>query len=95
MNWKELNKLLSNLKGLRHGAVSKQVVKVLDSEGNQGESGLSFEVYKLANIKDENGDDIYIKLRIETDSYGDNEFVAGLEFVKPIIKTVTDFEAIK
>lgn len=86
---KKLNPLLKNFYSLRQEKkAGEQIVKKLTyNDPEQGDTGLSYEVYKLS-------EDIYVKLEINTDSYGDNEFVAGIEFVRPIVKQVTDFEAI-
>ena len=87
MNWEQLNEVLKDLNALRWGSnkITQQVLKTIDPDGEQGESGLSYEVYKLT-------DDLYIKLTIGTDSYGDNEHVTGVEFVQPKQKVVTEFE---
>lgn len=88
MKWEELNSVFKSFAELRWSKdkrVSQDVIKTLSGEGSQGDSGLSYEVYKLS-------EDVYVKLRISTDSYGDNEFVAGLEFVQPKQKNVTVYE---
>lgn len=89
MELKKLNNWLGDLSKLRSNntAVKHDITKVLEGEGEQGGSGESFEVYHLEG-------DLHIMLRINTDSYGDNEFVAGITFVKAKEKTVTSFEKI-
>ncbi len=88
MDYKELNEILSDLTSLRKGQkASVQVVKKIDEdEGEQGQSGLSYEIYNTPI------DGVYVKLKIETDSYGDDERVTGIQFVKPVKKEITDFE---
>lgn len=84
---KKLNKWLGDLGALRSNntPVQKNVVREIDSEGEQGASGESYEIYKLT-------EEVYVELAINTDSYGYNEFVAGLKFVTPVEKVVTKFE---
>lgn len=91
MNWEQLNQVLANFNSLRHGRnnlqrVAKQVVKEIDEEGEMGESGLTYEVYKIS-------DDLYIKLTVGTDSYGENEYVQGVQFVQPKNTVVTSYES--
>lgn len=88
-----LNTILADLDDFRYKNKSKlkqtNVVKEIDGDGEQNESGLSFEVYPFPGIEN-----LYVKLRITTDSYGDNEAVTGIEFVKPTEKVVTVYEKI-
>ena len=90
MNYQLLNKYLKNFNYLRNGntLIKKQIIRDISREGSQGDSNLSYEIYKLPETE------VYIKLEINSDSYGDNEFVAGVEFVKPVEKVVTRFETI-
>lgn len=85
---KELNKLFKSLSDLR---VQKNLVqtskKYDDFEESQGSSDTRYEVYKIPAFPD-----IFIRLTIETDSYGDNSYVGGFEFVKPTQKTIQTFE---
>jgi hypothetical protein len=68
--------------------IEKIVEKEIDSDyGEQGESSIYHEVYPFDS-------EVFIKLTINTDSYGYNEFINGVQFVKPIQKTVTSFESI-
>ena len=85
MNLTQINEILKDFYTLRRmKAIEVEVVNA----GEDGAEGLSYEVYKLPNS------DIYVKLRITTDSYGDEKQVAGIEFVEPIQKTVTQFKSI-
>lgn len=89
MDFKQLNELLKDLREIRNGKmVTKDVVHQIDGEGDMGEEGVSFEVYKIPY------DGMHIRLKIVTDSYGDNESIAGIEFVQPIEKTIKTFEPI-
>ena len=90
MNYKQLNDCLKNLNSLRNSGkrIERIIEKELDGEGSQGEEGVSYEVYKLPI------ENVFIKLKITTDSYGNNEHVAGIEFVTPKEKTITSYEPI-
>jgi hypothetical protein len=89
-NLKQLNEILRDLPNLRRSTPEGvEIVKRINSnggDGEQGEEGVSYEVYKLPI------DNLYVKLKITTDSYGDNEAVSGIEFVSPVEKTVTTYE---
>ena len=67
--------------------VEKKIEKVIEDEGEQGESGLSYEVYKIT-------EELFIRLTINTNSYGDDEFINGIEFVKPKEKNIVVYETI-
>jgi hypothetical protein len=92
MDYKVINEALSNIDNLRTGKKFKKVVDStidnLKGEERQGAYNEITEVYSLGVS------DIHIKLSLKTDSYGDNEFIHGVQIVKPVIKQVTDFEAI-
>ena len=89
MNLTKINEVLRDLNKLRNSGktVEVEVVKKIDGE-EQGEEGLSYEVYKLPE------DNLYVKLKITTDSYGEDERISGLEFVQPKEVTITQFKAI-
>jgi hypothetical protein len=92
MDYKKLNKLLEDLQQFRHTNSSKLVERITISEvdkeyGSQGETSVYHEVYPLDG-------EMFIRLTINTDSYGYNEFINGIQFVKPIQKTVTMFETL-
>ncbi len=88
MELKEINSLLSDFKKLRIlKKIHQETIIELDGEGSQGDTNLKYEVYEA-------GPGAFIKLTINSDSYGNNEFVAGLQFVNPSPKTVTVYEPI-
>ena len=62
---------------------------VNDGEGNQGEYDEYQKVFRVNKLED-----IYIKFTIRTDSYGDNEYIYSIQFVKPTVKTIQLFEPI-
>ena len=87
----ELLKDFSTIRNIYGGSkftkVATQIISEIDSsygEGEQGFEGQTFEIYQYGEI--------FIKLDIRSDSYGDNEHIAGLQFVKPIVKSVESFE---
>lgn len=90
MDYKQLNKFLADIESIRSGTPEAKEVKkeIEDPDGEQGEEGVSFEVYKTSF------DGMYVKLTIKTDSYGDNERITGIQFVKPTTKTVSVFEPV-
>lgn len=92
INYKQINEILSNLNSY---SLDKKFKKVQDQtpdnyheEKNQGEEGQRTVVY---DVKLEG---VYLKVTYVTDSYGDNETVGGIEFVKPQTKQVVVFETI-
>src|SRR5208283_1660296 len=90
MNYRQLNEALKNLNSLRNSGkrVERVIEKEIGEESSQGDEGISYEVYKSPV------EGIFIKLKITTDSYGNNDHVAGIEFVTPKEKTVTSYEPI-
>lgn len=93
----KLNKILKDLMNIRNSGkrIERTVIKDLNDEhyGGEGSQGDSNEIYEVYPIEGETG--LFIKLEIGSDSYGDNEFVAGIEIVRPVEKLVTLFEPIK
>ena len=69
--------------------IHSEIVKDLTSyrEGSQGESNEKYEVYDV-NLPD----GWFIKLRLGSDSYGYNEFVENVSFVRGKEKKVTIYE---
>lgn len=90
MNYKLINEALSDISSLRYN--HKKFPKVSEKSENIGEYEGSYsetvEIYSLGE------DDLHLKLTLRTDSYGDNESIHSVQVVKPIVKQVTDFEAI-
>jgi hypothetical protein len=92
MDYNQLNKLLEDLQQFRHTNNSKLVERITLKEidhdyGSQGDTSVYHEVYPFDG-------EMFIRLTINTDSYGYNEFINGIQFVKPIQKTVTMFETL-
>lgn len=93
MNYKLINEQLSDIDALRSNQkkrISKEIIYEVNGEnGEQGQEGLAYEFFDIGLE-----DGVVLKMTITTDSYGDNETVSGIEFVKPIKKEVTVFETI-
>jgi len=79
MDYKELNELLSDFNKLRRNT------KIASERPDIDEGTPGYEVYHVEG-------DVYVKLTIDTDSYGEYEFVRGVEFVSPKTVQVTNFE---
>ena len=99
MDYKKLNEILSQSYLLTNEFsqkpkylefTEKLVGHHMDGNESQGDYNEYFTIWK---IKDpEFGEGMFIKATVHTDSYGDNEFVKGIEFVKGKSKTVTIYE---
>jgi len=79
MDYTKLNELLGNLYTLRR----QPKIESERPDCDEGTSG-----YEIFHVEG----DIYVKLTIAVDSYGDNEEVTGIEFVSPKTVQVTNFE---
>ena len=91
MDYSKINKMLGDFNNLRHTSkcIHKNVVKKINDDG-YGEQGESNEIYEVYDIGLPDG--LFIKLQIGSDSYGYNEFVAGVQFVSGKEKKVTVYE---
>jgi hypothetical protein len=92
MNYKLINEALKDINQLRNSHKFVQVesheTNNVDKEnGSQGESNIITEVYSI-------GEDIYLKVLLETDSYGGNEAITSIQICVPVKKEITVFEAI-
>jgi len=61
-----------------------------DGEGNQGEYNEYFKYYRHPEMPE----NLFMRERYETDSYGETEGITHTEFVKGKEKTITVFEPI-
>ena len=91
MDFTLINEALSDIPKLRwnHSKFKKVVETQIDNlrgQEIQGEYNEIVEIYSLGQ------DDLHLKLVLRTDSYGDGEHVHSVKIVKPVVKTVTDFE---
>ena len=81
MDFELINKHLKNISQLRN---SKEI------EGDYGDQGESNEIYEVYDIGLSDG--LFVKIRLGSDSYGYNETVDGVEFVRGKEKKVTVYE---
>ena len=70
----------------------KKVAEEKDSNYGQ-EVYQGGETYKRV-IYDIGEKDIFVKVTYAYDSYGNNEYLSQIQFVSPVIKSVTDYEPI-
>ena len=89
MELKQINEILRDIESIRtkRNLLENTTVNPNFSSTESG-SDTKLETYKIDNSE------LIIQLRFETDSYGNNEFIAGIQFVKPIEKIITSFESI-
>lgn len=86
MDYKLINEILKDLSNIAYDKNFKFVA----NEENNGNDMYSenITVYKYKDT------DIFIKLTVRGDSYGENPYVHSVQFVKPVVKQVTDFESL-
>lgn len=77
MDYTKLNAKLANLNSLRRG---NPLAKTSPDE----DESTWIEIYPF-------DEEVCIKLSLRIDSYGENEFITGIQFVKPVSKQVTDY----
>ena len=92
MDYKKINELLKSISSTtykyRNNVVHEEVVNEVNGDyASQGENGESFKVYDVGLP-----DGLFLKVTTITDSYGYNEAVGGVEFVKGKEKKVTVYE---
>jgi len=94
MDYKQFNEKFKDLETFRRTNRSALVEKITEyeidnsyGEGEQGAVGIFHEIYPWDG-------EVFLKLTFNTDSYGDNEFVNGIQFVKPVQKMVSSFESV-
>ncbi len=79
MDYKSLNEKLKDLDALRNTKVEKLQIEDYESEWH--------EICPFEG-------NTFIRLRIRVDSYGENEWIVGVEFVKPKQVTATNYKSI-
>lgn len=78
---KKLNEILSNIENFQRKYKSV-------AEQNNGEYHPS-----TTNIYDVD-DGLFLRVVVKVDSYGENSVITELQFVQPVVKNVTGYEAI-
>ena len=95
MEIKEINKILSNLSCMISDYGKNPYNKVLDTrDGTCSQNESQGEYDTITRVYDLKQDSLFLKIVIHTDSYGNNEYLNRIEFVKPVIREVTDFQTI-
>lgn len=79
MDLSKINEALRNFDQFRYSNTPVESKRSTDSEEGH-------EIYKI-------GDD-YVKIIIQEDSYGGNEIISGIAFVKPREVSTTNFETL-
>ena len=90
---KVLNELLSNSTKRKYKVIHLPGHKGVDDssgEGDQGEYNETFEFYQHPEMPK----NIFLKITMRTDSYGDNDFIHEIQFVEGKEKTITVYEPI-
>lgn len=88
---KELNKSLKNFDSIRYKTpVFRNAVKEVGPDTYEDEYNEIYEVYDIGLPEG-----LFIKLHISSDSYGNNEYIKRVEFVKAQEKIVKVYEYIE
>ncbi len=88
MNYKLINEALKDLRNIKLSKVSTFESEDFYEEKGQSEEGERIDIYDLKM------DNLYLKVVTSSDSYGNENGVTSIQFVKPITKQVTDYEPI-
>jgi len=93
MDYKMLNKVLKNLQSPTKDLefISKQDIHIGVPDGGDGSQGDENSYYNIYKFKDE---DLYISVEYYTDSYGNGEYIRGIQFVKETEKKVKSYDPI-
>jgi len=90
MNYKKVNEVLSNLNGLgKYKLVSSDKSEDFGKEKSQGYTGTKTE------IRDLGVEGLFLKVTYHDNSYGNDERIVGLQFVKPATVKVVDYKPIE
>lgn len=79
---KEVNQILGDLDDLRNS--NEKVSRVED----ENDCTIIYEIYHIKSK------DLYVRLTLKENSYDDEEYVSGIQFVKPVTKTIVAYENI-
>jgi len=87
MTIEKINDVLSNMQNLesKFKLISQDVSDGYNYEKDQGSVGMKVEIFDIGES------DTFLKVVSNTDSYGDNEAVVKLQFVKANVKTVIEY----
>lgn len=88
-----LNKILINLGSPHSNSLLKFIKKVdedtpirPDEDGRMGEENTFYQIFQVV------GTEFYLRINYYTDSYGNGDYVRGVQIVQPKEKLVTVFE---
>lgn len=80
---KEVNQILGDLDDLRDD--NERVSR----EEDENDCDIFYEIYHIKSK------DLYVRLTLQVNSYArDEDYVSGIQFVKPVTKTITAYENI-
>lgn len=88
MNYTKLNNSLKDLTDIKLRKISSFKPEDYDNEKNDGQTSERIDIYDLEQ------DDLFLKVVITSDSYGDEKGITSIQFVKPIIKSITDYQSV-
>lgn len=91
MDYKKINEVLSSLDLYD---LERKYTVVASVEANYGEETDQGENGKKEVILDLGFDGLFLKVCEETDSYGDDATITSIQFVKPKLVEVTNYEAL-
>jgi len=80
MDYKKINEALRDISAIRN----KKAVETVKTDEDTTDEVYPSEI-----------EDVFIKLTVTTDSYGDNEKITSIQFVSPVTKNITNYEPIK
>lgn len=93
MNYQKINEVLADLSEYRLSGLYTKIETTQSSdyysEKDQGEVGTKEIIYKL------DFDDLHLKVLYISDSYGENETIKSVQFVKAVKKEITVYEPVK
>lgn len=94
MDYKQFNEIFANLNQIRYGTspwikLTTEIEHEIRGGGDEGRQGVSYEVYGCPFDSE-----VYLRFTITTDSYGDNEQISGIQFVKVTEKTIKTYESL-
>ena len=79
--------LNKKFKSVRNFAYNEATVS---ESANDNEYEETYKTNKVCRLSEE----LYVKIELTSDSYGDNEQITSIQFVKPKVVTVTQFEPV-
>lgn len=94
INLKELNEILGDINNFRYRVKPLQKTQSYNGVGDDDYNGSQCEYNETQEIYPLSDKETFLQITIRTDSYGDNEFIHGIKFVKPTEKVIVNYQAI-